>query len=78
MSAWEPIDTFCVLFYLFDCFGAHPILQAVQLQQVREEYNLESSCNGDIFKSLYCLCCSLMQAEKEVQRRSGTGFGRMV
>jgi len=36
---------------------------------VREKYNLQGSCTGDLVKSFCCLCCSVVQAEKEARDR---------
>jgi hypothetical protein len=41
----------------------------MQLQDVRERYNLKGSCIRDCCKSYYCRCCSLIQAEKESKER---------
>ncbi|KAF2178519.1 PLAC8-domain-containing protein [Zopfia rhizophila CBS 207.26] len=65
MEGYEPINTSCLLFYLSSCFGVHWALQAMQMQDIRERYNLEGSCVGDIFKACCCGCCALIQAEKE-------------
>lgn len=41
----------------------------MQLQDIREKHNLQGSCAEDLVKSYCCLCCSLVQAEKESQAR---------
>lgn len=40
---------------------------------MREKYQIEGSCLGDCLKSYYCTCCSLIQAEREMQGRLVTG-----
>jgi len=65
MSTYEPVNTSCLLFYLSSCFGASFLLQAVQSAELREKHNLEGSCITDIVKSCCCLCCTMVQAEKE-------------
>jgi Cys-rich protein (TIGR01571 family) len=69
MQGYEPINTSCILFYLSGCFGVHWVLNAMQLQDIREKHNLEGSCAEDLLKSYCCLCCSLVQAEKESKER---------
>jgi hypothetical protein len=41
------------------------------MQDVREKHNLEGSCAGDLLKSCFCFCCSVVQAEKESADRVG-------
>lgn len=41
------------------------------MQDVREKHNLEGSCVGDLLKSCCCLCCAVVQAEKESSDRVG-------
>ena len=41
----------------------------MQMQDIREKYNLEGSCIVDIAKSCCCGCCALIQAEKESEIR---------
>lgn len=43
----------------------------MQLQDIREKHNVEGSCGEDLLKSFCCLCCSLVQAEKESKDRVG-------
>lgn len=40
-------------------------MQAMQLSDIREQHNLEGSCVKDLLLSCCCMCCSLVQAEKE-------------
>ncbi|KAF2657327.1 PLAC8-domain-containing protein [Lophiostoma macrostomum CBS 122681] len=67
MQGYEPINTSCIAFYLSSCFGASFIMQALQLQDIREQHHLEGSCVKDLLLSCCCLCCSLVQAEKETK-----------
>jgi hypothetical protein len=46
-------------------------MQAMQMQDIREKYNLEGNCTTDLLKSCCCLCCSVIQSEKESQGRQG-------
>jgi hypothetical protein len=41
----------------------------MQLQDLREKYNLKGSFVGDICESYCCLWCSLVRAEKESKDR---------
>ncbi|KAF2683450.1 PLAC8-domain-containing protein [Lentithecium fluviatile CBS 122367] len=69
MQGYEPINTSCLLFCASSYFGVNWILNAMQLQDLREKYNLEGSCTEDLVKSYCCLCCSIVQAEKESKER---------
>ena len=41
----------------------------MQMADIRERYNLQGSCMGDIAKSCCCACCAVIQAEKESEDR---------
>jgi len=69
MEGYEPINTSCLAFWASTCFGLHWVLQSMQMQDIREKYNLEGSCLVDIAKSCCCGCCALIQAEKESELR---------
>ncbi|KAF1998021.1 hypothetical protein P154DRAFT_440066 [Amniculicola lignicola CBS 123094] len=69
MEGYETVNTSCISFYLASCFGLHWVMQAMQAADVREKYNLQGSCTGDLVKSFCCLCCSVVQAEKESLER---------
>ncbi|CAO2649166.1 Nn.00g101150.m01.CDS01 [Neocucurbitaria sp. VM-36] len=73
MTTYEPINTSCLLFYLTSCFGASFLMQAVQSAEIREKHNLEGSCVTDLVKSACCLCCTIVQAEKESKALLGEG-----
>jgi hypothetical protein len=38
-------------------------------KQIREAYGIEDSGMGDCCTSFWCLCCALVQQEKEVKSR---------
>jgi hypothetical protein len=46
-------------------------MQAMQMQNIREKHNLEGSCMVDMLKSCCCMCCSLVQSEKESKEHAG-------
>ncbi|KAH8726213.1 PLAC8 family-domain-containing protein [Phaeosphaeriaceae sp. PMI808] len=78
MTTYEPINTSCILFYLSTCFGAHFILQSIQLAELREKHGLEGGCIPDLIKSCCCGCCTLIQAEKESRLLLGEKTGGVV
>ncbi|OAL49275.1 PLAC8-domain-containing protein [Pyrenochaeta sp. DS3sAY3a] len=78
MSTYEPVNTSCLLFYLSSCVGASFLLQAIQSSEIREKHNLAGSCVGDLIKSCCCLCCTIVQAEKETKALLGEGKGAGV
>lgn len=42
-------------------------------QEIREKYGIKGSGGSDCFEAYCCPCCSLIQQEKEVERRSQAG-----
>lgn len=41
----------------------------MQRAGMREKYNLEGSCLGDLAKAYCCACCNLIQMDKEAKVR---------
>lgn len=68
MTGYEPINTSCLLFWLSGCVGVGPCLaQAIQRKDLREKHNLQGNCTEDMILGFFCMCCSLMQSEKEAE-----------
>lgn len=78
MDTYEPVNTNCLLFSLSTCIGAHWILQAMQLADIRDKHNLQGNCITDLAKSFCCACCSIVQAEKESAEREAEGRAQVM
>lgn len=50
----------------------------MQSAEIREKHNLEGSCVTDLVKSACCLCCTIVQAEKESKMLLGEGQQHVV
>ncbi|OAA73726.1 DUF614 domain protein [Cordyceps fumosorosea ARSEF 2679] len=69
LEGYEPINTSCLLLCGAACVGLACVPVAMQRQMVREKYNLEGSCIGDLARTYCCGCCVLVQNDKEAQHR---------
>ncbi|KAH7132076.1 hypothetical protein B0J11DRAFT_600306 [Dendryphion nanum] len=62
--------TECCCFWLVRwLIGCACIMQAMQMQDIREKHNLRGRCMRDVIRAWCCLCCSIIQAEKETKER---------
>ncbi|KAF2015972.1 hypothetical protein BU24DRAFT_189240 [Aaosphaeria arxii CBS 175.79] len=71
MAGYSPVNTSCILFFASSYVCLNWVMNALQLQEIREKHNLEGSCTKDLACSFCCLGCSLCQAEKETVARAG-------
>jgi len=69
LEGYEPVNTSCLLLCGSAFVGLSCIPLAMQRAEVRNKYNLQGSCLGDIALTLCCGCCSLVQQEKEAAHR---------
>lgn len=47
----------------------HNSLNTMKRGEIREKFGIEGSSMGDCCASYWCLCCALIQQEKEVKAR---------
>ncbi|KAI9754778.1 MAG: hypothetical protein M1815_005417 [Lichina confinis] len=69
LENYETVNTDCLIWYGLSCVGVQWLYQMIKRTEFRERFNLEGSQGMDCFGSYCCLCCELMQSEKEARYR---------
>ncbi|KAJ9660355.1 hypothetical protein H2201_006936 [Coniosporium apollinis] len=71
MKGYSPINMTCLLFCIGQQLLCVPLLFAtMQRGDLRKKHNIAGSTFGDICTSCCCMCCSLVQTEKESEYRA--------
>ncbi|RGP72010.1 plant cadmium resistance 3 [Fusarium longipes] len=66
----ESVNSDCALFCgIQSLTGCAWIFNMTKRKQIREAYGIEGSGMSDCCASFWCLCCALVQQEKEVKSR---------
>jgi Cys-rich protein (TIGR01571 family) len=55
----------CLAWYALSCIGGACILQFLNRGSTREKYGIRGGSCGDFCTSWCCICCALVQEEKE-------------
>ncbi|CVL06408.1 related to DUF614 domain protein [Fusarium mangiferae] len=67
----ESINSDCAIFCAIQSFtGCGWIYNMMKRREIREKYGIEGSGMGDCCTSFWCLCCALVQQDKEVKVRT--------
>jgi len=71
LATFEPINNDCLIMggvtYLTGCGWIWAFLKR---GEIREKYGIKGDSTSDCCTSYWCGCCAVIQAEKEVQRRT--------
>ncbi|PHH74311.1 hypothetical protein CDD80_3181 [Ophiocordyceps camponoti-rufipedis] len=71
MQSFSEINDECVIFGLIHGFtGFGWVLSMIHRGEIRRRYGIKGNCCGDYCVSFWCLCCDLIQQDKEVRRRT--------
>ncbi|KAF6840735.1 Cell number regulator 11 [Colletotrichum musicola] len=74
MQTYEAVNTDCLLFCGINAFtGCGWIYAMMKRGEIRERFGIKGSGAGDCCVTYWCLCCALIQQDKEVQARMSTG-----
>ncbi|KAG0646842.1 cadmimum resistance [Hyphodiscus hymeniophilus] len=63
---YSPLNISC-LGFCFGCCGVNIAMQLLQRRKIRERFNLEGDFVSDCLRSCCCICCTLVQADKEAE-----------
>jgi len=75
LANFSYFNPMCLAFYCLPC--AAPVLEAIERGKLREKYHIEGSTAMDFVSACCCLCCTLVQMEKESkQRAEADGYQR--
>ncbi|KAI1619188.1 PLAC8 family-domain-containing protein [Exophiala viscosa] len=69
MKSYYCVNASCLMFTGFSCLGLHFIPTFFQRVDIRRRYNLHGDCLSDLFTSCCCVCCSIIQQDKEAEVR---------
>jgi len=73
LEGFSPINTTCLAFCLSGCIYLPICFQLIQRQEVRERYNIKGDFVVDTLKACCCLCCDLIQNDREVAHQIAQG-----
>lgn len=62
----------CCLYALLSYCGLHWVLLMLKRGELRERFEIEGSTGQDCAEAYFCPCCTLVQNEKEVEKRSAS------
>jgi len=66
LEGYSPVNATCLGFWLSGCVCLPWLFQLIQKGEVRDKYNLTGEFAIDAAKACCCLCCDLIQTDKEV------------
>ncbi|KAK4222267.1 cell number regulator 11 [Podospora fimiseda] len=70
MQSYDTFNGECMIFTGINCAtGCGWIYAMIKRQEIREAFGIKGSGASDCCTSYWCLCCALIQQEKEVQAR---------
>ncbi|PFH62114.1 hypothetical protein XA68_15075 [Ophiocordyceps unilateralis] len=71
MQSHSEVNGDCVVFALIHYFtGCGWVYNTVRRGEIRHKYNIKGNCCDDYCASFWCLCCSLIQQDREVRLRT--------
>ncbi|KAF4591979.1 Protein PLANT CADMIUM RESISTANCE 3 [Ophiocordyceps camponoti-floridani] len=71
MQSFREINDECVIYGLVHGFtGFGWVLSMIRRGEIRRRYGIKGNCCGDYCVSYWCLCCDIIQQDKEVRRRT--------
>ncbi|KAK6532606.1 hypothetical protein TWF281_006788 [Arthrobotrys megalospora] len=73
LAGFSPVNTTCLGFWLSGCICLPWLFQLIQKGEVRERYNIQGDFPIDALKACCCLCCDLIQNDKEVAHQIAQG-----
>jgi Cys-rich protein (TIGR01571 family) len=74
MRTYSAVNTDCLLMAGIHCFtGCGWVLAMMKRGEIRERFGIKGGGMGDCCTSYWCMCCALIQQEKEVKQRLGAG-----
>jgi Cys-rich protein (TIGR01571 family) len=73
LEGYSPVNATCLGFWLSGCVCLPWLFQSIQKAEVREHYNIKGEFPIDCLKSWCCLCCDLVQTDKEVAHQIAQG-----
>ncbi|RDA92928.1 hypothetical protein CP533_3859 [Ophiocordyceps camponoti-saundersi (nom. inval.)] len=74
MQSHSELNGDCIVFGLLHYFtGFAWVYNMVQRAEIRHKYGIRGNCCDDYCASYWCLCCSIIQQDKEVHRRQFPG-----
>ncbi|PQE13987.1 PLAC8 family protein [Rutstroemia sp. NJR-2017a BBW] len=75
LAGYQTLNNDCCIWSAAQYCGLGCILTLLQRQAIRQKYGIPGDTLEDGFFSWCCHCCALMQQEKEVEQRNGSGNG---
>ncbi|RDA88902.1 hypothetical protein CP532_5434 [Ophiocordyceps camponoti-leonardi (nom. inval.)] len=79
MQSHSELNGDCIVFGLLHYFtGFAWVYNMVQRAEIRHKYGVRGNCCDDYCASYWCLCCAIIQQDKEVHRRQFPGGGGPV
>ncbi|KAF3902845.1 hypothetical protein AA313_de0207118 [Arthrobotrys entomopaga] len=73
LEGFSPINTTCLGFWLSGCLCLPVVFQLIQKSEIRERYNIQGDFPVDCLKAWCCMCCDIIQADKEVAHQIAQG-----
>ncbi|KAL5611584.1 uncharacterized protein BROUX77_001740 [Berkeleyomyces rouxiae] len=71
MQSYSCVNTDCMLTCGINCLtGCGWIYAMMKRTELRERYGIEGSAMNDCCATYWCMCCAIVQAEKEVKHRT--------
>lgn len=70
LEGYSPINASCLGFGFLHCCAINIFMNVLQRHELRTKYNLQGDFVTDCLTTWCCVCCNLIQTEKEAEYRA--------